>query len=328
MHALSRAALAVALPAAAALAGSVTAAAPAAGAGRAPAWCRPGGTLNARAMPQRVRIADCDLRGRTVRGANGLTAVVPADGTSLIAHSLRTGGGTELRVAVDDRAREITIISRGGRVPEGRPRASRAPLDPCQDTTYRTEPARWPKGTTVEWRYRPGTNGRRRDAVARGVANMAGANTDCTAGRRFAPPPDVRQRYAGESSSGPNITADATCGVRDGVNTFGWRSMRGAESDVLAATCIWYSGPSTVETDMALQEQGKRWWTGGLCAPGSYSVESVVTHESGHVFGLAHVDGPDHSRLTMTPSTGSCDDSMSTLGRGDYEGLLSLYGER
>ncbi|TYB48969.1 matrixin family metalloprotease [Actinomadura chibensis] len=328
MHAFSRAALAVALPAAAALAAAATAAAPAAGAGRAPAWCKPGGTLSARAMPQRVRIADCDLRGRTVRGENGLTAVVPADGTSLIAYSTRTGGGTELSVAVDGRARAVTILSRGGRVPEGRPRASRAPLDPCQDTTYRTEPARWPKGSTVEWRYHPGTDGRRRDPVARGVANMAGANTDCTAGRRYAPPPDVRQRYAGDSSTGPNITADAACGARDGANTFGWRSMTGAEGDVLAATCVWYRGSTTVETDMALQEQGKRWWTGGACAPGSYSVESVVTHESGHVFGLAHVDGPDHSRLTMAPSVGSCDDFMSTLGRGDYEGLISLYGGR
>ena len=163
---------------------------------------------------------------------------------------------------------------------------------------------------------------------SKGVANMAGANTDCTAGRRYTPAPDVHQRFAGDSSAGPNITVNATCGTRDRVNTFGWRSMTGAERDVLAATCLWYSGTTTVETDMALQEHGKRWWTGGRCVPGGYSAEAVATHEAGHVFGLAHVEGSAHSRLTMTTSVGPCDDALSTLGKGDYEGLISLYGGR
>ncbi|NEA22945.1 hypothetical protein, partial [Actinomadura bangladeshensis] len=80
-----------------------------------PAWCKPGGPLSARAMPQRVKIADCDLRGRTVRGPNGLAAVVPSDGTSLVAHELRTDGAAELRIRVDERGGEITIDARGGR---------------------------------------------------------------------------------------------------------------------------------------------------------------------------------------------------------------------
>ncbi|TDC58523.1 hypothetical protein E1200_33035, partial [Actinomadura sp. GC306] len=61
-------------------------------------------------MPAHIKIAECDLRGRTVHGANGLTAVVPSDGTSLVAHALRTtGGGAELRIEVDDRAGVITF---------------------------------------------------------------------------------------------------------------------------------------------------------------------------------------------------------------------------
>ncbi|MFI0482564.1 matrixin family metalloprotease [Actinomadura sp. 9N215] len=347
MHGFSRAARAgVAVPAALSaafacmmIAGSGSAGAGTAGAGtagagtagadrRAPAWCKPGGTLSARAMPHKIKIADCDLRGRLVRGANGLTATVPADGTSLVAHSLRTSGAAGLRIGVDDRAGEITITTRGGRVPEGRPRTSRAPLDPCRDGTHRTEPSTWPKGGTVEWRYHPGTTGLPMSGVAKGISNMVLANTDCTDERRFTPPPNVGERYSGISSNGPNVTPEASCGSRDRVNTFGWKSLTGAESDVLAATCIWFRGTSTVETDMALQEHAKSWWTTGTCTAGSYSVEAVATHEAGHVLGLGHVEGADHSNLTMTPAVASCDNGPATLGKGDYDGLIALYGGR
>ncbi|MFD0539628.1 hypothetical protein ACFQY7_43600 [Actinomadura luteofluorescens] len=106
---------------------------------RPPTWCKPGGTLTARAMPQKIKIADCDLRGRTVRGANGLTATVPSDGTSLIAYTLRTDGAAELRIGVDSRAGEISIGTHGDRVPQGRPRQFRAPRPPAR--TARTVPS-------------------------------------------------------------------------------------------------------------------------------------------------------------------------------------------
>ncbi|MGP4029308.1 matrixin family metalloprotease [Actinomadura sp. 3N407] len=329
MHRFSRACRPAAVAAAvtAALACTVTAGT-ALAAGRPPAWCKPGGTLSAHAMPQRVEIADCDLRGRTVRGANGLTATVPADGTSLVAHALRTTGGAELRIEVDDRAGEITITARGGRIPEGRPRGSRAPLDPCEDGVHRLEPSKWPKGATVQWRYHPGTSGLPMTGITRGISNMVDARTDCDDDGRFTPPPDIGRHYAGRSDGAPNITAEAACGNRNRVNTFGWLAMTGAEVDVLAATCIWFRGETTVETDMALQEQGKKWWSGGTCPSGSYSAEAVATHEAGHVLGLAHVEGADHAGLTMAPSIASCDNGPATLGKGDYDGLIALYGGR
>ncbi|GAA1884172.1 matrixin family metalloprotease [Actinomadura bangladeshensis] len=293
-----------------------------------PAWCRPGGTLSARAMPRRVKIADCDLRGRTVRGPNGLAAVVPADGTSLVAHELRTDGAAELRIRVDERDGEITIDARGGRVPQGRPRGFRAPAAACADGTHRSEPSKWPKGTTVQWRYSAGTSGLSRDPIAKGIANVVGSRTDCDPGGRFTPPPDIAEHYAGQAAQPPNVTGAADCGKRDGANTFGWQAMPDAGRDVLAATCTWFKGTATVESDMALQTQGKRWWTDGSCPAGSYSAEAVATHESGHVLGLAHVEGIEHENLTMAPSIASCDGGPATLGKGDHDGLIALYGGR
>ncbi|WP_433466144.1 matrixin family metalloprotease [Spirillospora sp. CA-128828] len=295
---------------------------------RPPTWCKPGGTLAARTMPQKVRIADCDLRGRTVRGTNGLAATVPSDGTSLVAHALRTDGAAELRIQVNSRAGEITIGSAGSRVPQGRPRAFRAPQNACQDGAHSPEPSRWPRGTAVQWHYYAGTAGLPRDPISKGIANMVGGTTDCTGGGRFTPLPAVGENYAGASNQAPDLTTAAACGTRDRVNTFGWLAMPAADAPVLAATCTWFNGPTTVEADVALQTQGKRWWTGGACPAGTYSAEAVATHESGHVLGLAHVEGSEHANLTMAPSLRSCDDGPATLGKGDHDGLIAIYGGR
>ncbi|TDE27135.1 matrixin family metalloprotease [Actinomadura sp. 6K520] len=332
MHGYSRGFRQVAVTAAVAamVAGTTAAGAgPAAAAPRPAAWCKPGGTLQTRAMPRHVKIADCDLRGRTVRGANGLTAVVPADGTSLVVHALRTtGGGAELRVEVDDRAGEVTFSTSAGRVPQGRPRGARAPANVCRDGAYRLGSSRWPRGSTITWRHHPGRRGLPVTGIIRGVSNMSGARTDCVAGGRFTPAPNVGTRHAGRAGGPPNVTRNAGCGTRDRANTFGWVAMTGAGRGVLAATCVWFRGGSTLETDMALQEQGKRWWSRGSCPSGSYSTEAVATHEAGHVLGLGHVAGANHSRLTMAPSVAACDNGLATLGRGDYNGLIALYGAR
>jgi hypothetical protein len=303
-----------------------TGSATAAEAPRSPAWCKAVGALAIRALPHTIRIDDCDLRGRTVHG-NGLMAVVPSDGTSLVAQQLHTTGGSELHIKVDRRTGRITIRSHGGRVPQGRPRTSRTAVAACQDATYRPEPASWPKGGTVQWHYH-GAAGLPRGPIAKGVSNMVNANTDCVSGGRFTPSPDVHENYAGQTGRPPNLTGGAACGARDQSNTFGWLAMPDAGANVLAATCMWFRGTTMVETDMALQTQDRRWWTGGTCRAGAYSAEAVATHETGHVLGLDHVSGSQHSNLTMAPSIGSCDDGASTLGRGDYAGLISLYGGR
>ena len=295
---------------------------------RPPPWCKALGTLSARLMPQQIKIADCDLRGRAVRGNNGLIAIVPSDGTSVVAHTMGTNGGNELRIEVDDRRGEISIYTRGRRAPQARPRAAQGPMNPCSDGAYRLEPSRWPRGATIDWRYYPGSSGLTGADIRQGVSNMVNARTNCAGQGRFTPPPNVGQNYAGLSSRPPNLTNGAACGRRDGGNTFGWLSMTGTGGNVLAATCIWFRGQTTVESDMALQELGKKWWTGGSCSSGSYSVEAVATHEAGHVLGLSHIGGADHSALTMAPSLASCDNGPATLGKGDYNGLIALYGGR
>ncbi|MDL4815364.1 matrixin family metalloprotease [Actinomadura opuntiae] len=304
----------------------------AAAARRPPVWCKPGGALSARAMPQKVKMSDCDLRGRVVRGENGLAATVPSDGTSVTAHALRTDGASELRIRVDGHKGVVTVTTLGTRVPQGRPRQFRAPLDACKDGAYQQEPSRWPKGAAIEWHYYPGSAGLPMSGVSTGVSNMFGAATDCNSARKFTPPPDVSAKYAGQTTTAPNVTTEANCGDRDGTNVSGWEAMPAAEPEILAATCTWYQGSATIESDTALQEQGKKWWPGpqdgSPCPAGSYDAAAVTTHETGHMLGLGHVEGSQHSGLTMAPTVGACDDGPATLGKGDYDGLIALYGSR
>lgn len=50
--------------------------------------------------------------------------------------------------------------------------------------------------------------------------------------------------------------------------------------------------------------------------------QNTLTHELGHVFGLAHSDVPD---ATMAPYSGLGDTSLSTLAQDDLDAIATLY---
>ncbi len=59
---------------------------------------------------------------------------------------------------------------------------------------------------------------------------------------------------------------------------------------------------------------------------GRYDIESTVTHERGHTFGLGEASESSHGNLTMSAeSNGTCQTSRRSLGRGDARGLNSKY---
>jgi hypothetical protein len=70
----------------------------------------------------------------------------------------------------------------------------------------------------------------------------------------------------------------------------------------------------------------------GLCT-NEYSLESVTTHETGHLFGMGHsceeedaCDDPDLRYATMYWSTGPCDNYQNEVKDDDIEGIYALYG--
>lgn len=63
----------------------------------------------------------------------------------------------------------------------------------------------------------------------------------------------------------------------------------------------------------------------GSCR-GRYDVESSMTHERGHTFGLGEASESRHGKLTMSSeSNGTCQTSERSLGKGDAYGLNRKY---
>ncbi|MFC9970649.1 matrixin family metalloprotease [Spirillospora sp. NPDC127200] len=324
------------------MAGPAGAAGPPAGA--PPRWCPAEGVLLADGLPPSVRLSDCDLRGRMIRSARGTTVAVPRDGLTVAASSLHVDGASSLRVRLDDDAGEVEITQSGKptSAPEEGEAASSPALDACTDRTWKASASAWPRGRTVRWRYYANkeieggiTSSQAKRAVRSGVSNAFNAKTDCGGRNNFSPLPNVYEDYKGKTKRQPNIDDRGACSSRDGVNSFGWVPLTGLPESTLAVACTWQGWNSTVEADIALQSSGKKWWSiegsgqaASACPAGHYDPTSVVTHETLHALGLGHVEGDRHSNLTMTPVVRACDDRASTLGRGDYEGLLRLYGPR
>lgn len=132
--------------------------------------------------------------------------------------------------------------------------------------------------------------------------------------------------YAGTTTYEADISDHGTCTARDGKSTWDAGNLEGA----LASTCAWTWPTPGAKND--LREADVRFNTHDVdftkqpttSCIGKYDILSVGTHEAGHVFGLSHV-GSGHENLTMYTAAGPCSTKMRTLGKGDVNGLRSIY---
>ena len=89
----------------------------------------------------------------------------------------------------------------------------------------------------------------------------------------------------------------------------------------------YYAGGRATASDIRINT-GPNWTTAPTASSckNRYDLESVLTHERGHTFGLGHVSESTHGNLTMsTRSNGPCQASERTPGRGDVLGLDGKY---
>jgi Matrixin len=122
--------------------------------------------------------------------------------------------------------------------------------------------------------------------------------------------------------------------VPDGKDTIDASDLAKNGNPPLATTCSWWVpliGQNPIyESDVRFNIVDFNFTTN----PGSsscsltnkmFDVESVMTHEAGHVFGLDHVSETSYPFMTMSTRTAPCDLSARTLGKGDMYGLEYLY---
>jgi hypothetical protein len=138
-------------------------------------------------------------------------------------------------------------------------------------------------------------------------------------------------RYVGTTRESVNISTGGACGVNDRKSVVGFGDLPGG---YIGKACLWawiHKGPDRINSSDVRLNKFDYAWTArvtGSCR-GRHDVESTMTHERGHTFGLGDISESSHAKLTISSkSNGPCQISERILGRGDAIGLNRKYSHR
>ena len=244
-------------------------------------------------------------------------------------------GALTFEVTVDDSG-EISYDSEDESVSGAAPAATTSHPE-CNQSAYETNDLK-EYGT---WNYWVGdgaypaaaTLTQFANVTQRGVSHVVNAYTNCstrvTNGAKASFKGDTT--YEGDFVTSDGATGCAGGASTDGVSTVDAGNLDKHGSPPVAKTCWWTVPMPGVKNDLI--EADIRFNTANfdftLNGDGSCSrkkdLESVMTHQVGHVFGLAHVSQTDYPWMTMSVTVADCDNSQRTLGLGDMKGLASIY---
>lgn len=296
-------------------------------------------------LPAKVAPARCPIAGRVIVD-HGVGAAPPPPGTGVHAEILTTSGSQELNL-VRSEGGILTIASRGD---EG---AQSGPSDPSQQffqeraapergaPTQRSRRAECSDRAFTDWSWRVASHlrwsfnrrstpselsGRGALAAIRAAGNNV-FNTDnsCRMGDRV----PATLIYEGSASRSVDISNSSNCLSSDGRSVVGFGTL---PRTATAETCTYYvlrkGYDRPTSSDTRINKRYATWTTRpnrGSCRS-RYDLESTMTHERGHTFGLGHVSERSHPNLTMSSySNGPCKSINRTLGRGDVRGLSRKY---
>jgi hypothetical protein len=297
-----------------------------------PEACRSGGSIAAAALPETLDLDNCPIGGRVITD-NGIGTVVPGPGESVYVDALTRDGSQELEVTrYRNGTVELRYVGDESEEEQGEPEigAASSPGE-CSDGAYDDLNSKV-KGDLL-WRFNPRTTpdelsrkGAVR-AIRSGTANIANTRNICRLGDRV--PSYVSISYDGSTRDHAQVGTGGSCtgNDRNTVVSFG-RLPKTA----LAVTCTVVAledGYDRVHwSDIMINKTNFNWTTRPevRSCRGKYDLESTVTHERGHTFGLGHVSESSHAKLTMSDrSNGPCQSSERSLGRGDAMGLGNKY---
>ena len=293
--------------------------------------CAPGlEELQAGDLPEVVDEDRCPVDGRVIVDG-GIGAVVPEPGMAITANATSPEGNQYLVVS-NPRGDEISLDGVGT---EPRSEASSdfgtlaSSPSACRDPYFASRDAK--VYNYNRWYANQGSipdnlsKVRAVAAMKQGGANIFKVKDSCGI------PDRVRGelRYEGGTSRSVDINTDATCNSSDGKSVIGFGDL---PSSYTAYACVssWIvdNAPNRVaHSDIRLNKFDHAWTTsvGGSCQ-GRYDVQSSITHERGHTFGLGEAPESNHGNLTMSSQTnGPCQTSERSLGKGDARGLNSKY---
>ena len=292
--------------------------------------------IEASDLPGVVGPAECPVGERQIVDGP-VSIVVPPAGRTVYAEVLTTSGAEELEVRRQlDGAVELTRVGdesgaegdAGTEEPDAVTPFRSSGREGCADLANTDLDHKVTE--TMKFEYRVSTTPRSlrrvaaRNAIRRGAANVFDTRSNCRLGDRV----PVGMTYGGKTGV-PAQAGNGLCGLDDGRSVVAFGDLMGG---TLAAACTISRGrpgyDEVVSADIKINRADYRWTNSpnsGSCNK-AYDVESVMTHEWGHVFGLGHVSEDGHRNLTMSPGiNGACQASERSLGRGDVLGFGDKY---
>ena len=303
-----------------------------------PAYCNGEGTIDVRSLPSSatdragVRRAQLDRSacalGTRVVVNEGHGVSIPPVGHGAGSSTLRVNGSVTLDIATHERA---VIVEYGGGSNAEYSSANVSAPDQC-DADNRSD-INLRESDVWDWEfYRNSTPSSMTEDAAltqlqQGVSHIAEANNECGRGDNVS----ARRDYIGNSGGrGADMSSTACDGYddRDTHNVVEWGSLSDADTQVLAKACYWYvfvTGPDEmVEGDIRF-DNTNNWAASIPSCSGAFDVEGIMTHESGHIFGLKDLYGDSAANLTMYGHVDQCSGKYRTLGKGDLNSLETLY---
>lgn len=290
--------------------------------------CKPGkDEIKASALPGVVDQDRCPVEGRVIRDA-GVGVVVPRPGEMVLAEGTSPGGGRRLIVSnpVGD---GLIVEGAGDETEEGEPLIlARRSSGGCGDRHYTSWDLklynynRWYINRGSIPSYMDGS--RVVDAIRKGGRNVKSVDGPCGVRDRV----DGRLRYQGNTSRSVDMNTSGTCNASDGKSVVGFGDLPGSDTGAVCVYSWIQNGPNRVSSaDIRLNKEEARWTTRvtGSCR-NRFDVQSTVTHERGHHFGLGEASPSRHPSLTMNSETGGpCRTFKRSLGKGDAIGLNRKY---
>lgn len=301
------------------------------GALHAAAQCGPPtGKISAGDLPQQVRLSECPIVGRTVTDQS-LELDVPPPGTEVGTEEIYDGRDADTFVIETTAAGVVNFYFEGEDDQQtGGSGGSGPPA--CEDNAYNLEGHE--ERDLFEWGFNESTTpteltqSQALTAIRDAIVNITHEHDNCNLTPADAV--SATSNYLPGLSDPTNINNDGTCPGQDSNNVVGFGDL---PSDLVGKAC-WRSFPQPgindlMNADVRLNKADKNFTTtpssGCNASTPTFDVEAVMTHEWGHVFGLAHVSESGHQHMTMSPIVGRCDGSQRSLGWGDVRGLRELY---
>ena len=288
--------------------------------------------IRAAALPEVLDEERCPVAGRVIVDG-GVGAVVPEPGMEVTAEAESPKGGQHLivsnplgdRLILDGVGTETGPESAVG--PTTRTARASGP-GTCQDSFYSSRDvklynySRW----YVNTKSIPSNVSKSGavKAIRRGGTNVSNVQDACGIRDRV----QGRLIYEGGTNRSVDIESNLNCTSNDRKSVVGFGDL---PSGYTAFNCLWswiQDGSNRVtHTDIRLNKYDYSWTARvtGSCR-GRHDIESSITHERGHTFGLGEAPEGSHGNLTMSAySNGACQTSERSLGRGDAMGLNKKY---